>query len=98
MNSPGRHSVIAKLRLLRELRRRKAAQHPAPFRRTVHLGPEPDSRFIDRFQPWQEADFAALDAAWLALAGRGPQAAVRRAYIERPRGHSKTTDTAVQLA
>lgn len=53
-------------------------------------------------QPWQEADFAALDAAWLAISGRlmvrEAQASVRRAYLERPRGHSKTTDMAVQVA
>ncbi|MDZ4685730.1 MAG: terminase large subunit, partial [Planctomycetaceae bacterium] len=47
-----------------------------------------------------------MDAAWLALAGRdevtrtlgASGSLLRRAYIERPRGHSKTTDTAVQLA
>jgi hypothetical protein len=63
-------------------------------------------------QSWQARDLEALDAAWLRLAGgagscgsadpaafgdpaaRGPQ----RAYIERPRGHSKTTDMALQVA
>ena len=85
-------------------------------------------------QPWQETDFAALDNAWLSLAGlprcaTGSASALpvahadhnfvaktlaepvahtsvseakiptfRRAYIERPRGHSKTTDMAIQCA
>ncbi len=49
-------------------------------------------------QPWQESDFAALDPAWLAFSGREPRAAIRRAYLERPRGHSKTTDMAAQVA
>ena len=76
-------------------------------------------------QSWQEADFAALDPAWLSLAGLSscatglasgpgldeecgkalaepvahkPGKTVRRAYIERPRGHSKTTDMATQCA
>ncbi len=85
-------------------------------------------------QPWQIADFTALDDAWLTLAGRLPCATgsasalplvhaarqseektlaepvahkagstrtgaiIRRAYIERPRGHSKTTDMAIQCA
>jgi hypothetical protein len=49
---------------------------------------------------WQRSDFEALDPSWQRLAGRSPLPATtfRRAYIERPRGHSKTTDTAVQLA
>jgi hypothetical protein len=77
-------------------------------------------------QPWQHRDFAALDAAWMSLAGiaqntpdekgdilhfrtkrrtqmepSGENAECplfRRAYIERPRGHSKTSDTAMQIA
>jgi len=48
-------------------------------------------------QPWQHRDFAALDEAWQALAGLRDPASVTRAYLERPRGHSKTTDTAVQV-
>jgi len=45
---------------------------------------------------WQRADFEALDAAWLRAGGRSetePQQS--RAYLERPRGHSKTCDLAV---
>jgi len=57
-------------------------------------------------QPWQERDFAALDLAWLSLASRSPvyshrrpdDRVLRRAYIERPRGHSKTSDMAMQIA
>ncbi len=57
-------------------------------------------------QPWQARDFAALDLAWQSLAGRGTTDAAlplrpdlcRRAYIERPRGHSKTSDMAMQIA
>jgi len=55
---------------------------------------------------WQARDFAALDRAWIelaALSGRRRRPgteppAYRRAYLERPRGHSKTFDTAVQVA
>jgi hypothetical protein len=43
-------------------------------------------------------DFAALDPAWLLLAGRSESGGIRRVYLERPRGHSKTTDMAVQVA
>ncbi len=46
---------------------------------------------------WQEQDFAALDPAWQFLAGQNIDVPYRRAYIERPRGHSKTSDMAVQI-
>ena len=57
-------------------------------------------------QPWQERDFAALDLAWCSLAKRSAAGSsdlsagqsYRRAYIERPRGHSKTSDMAMQIA
>ena len=50
-------------------------------------------------EPWQRIDFEALDAAWVYLArGEKTRSMKRRAYIERPRGHSKTSDMAVQIA
>ncbi|WP_437206739.1 terminase large subunit domain-containing protein [Planctomicrobium sp. SH664] len=50
-------------------------------------------------QQWQLRDLEALDPAWCDLAGRpmSKPVSVRRAYIERPRGHSKTTDMALQI-
>lgn len=55
--------------------------------------------------PYQRADFEAMDAAWMRIAGvEIPQSVrdlnwrngrdVKQAYLERPRGHSKTTDQA----
>jgi len=86
--------------------RRRAAQAvandirtcPARFRSAIGIEPGGE-RFAGQLRDWQRVDFAALDPAWQRLAlGTAPLAApVRRAYIERPRGHSKTTDTAVQL-
>ena len=53
-------------------------------------------RFGDAMDPWQRQDFAALDPALMRCNGRGDDADARtRAYLERPRGHSKTTDLAV---
>ncbi|MCA8996787.1 MAG: terminase [Planctomycetaceae bacterium] len=53
-------------------------------------------------QPWQRTDLESLDAGWLDLAGRRiPETGnsiIRRSYIERPRGHSKTSDMAIQIA
>jgi len=62
--------------------------------------------FGTRMLDWQSRDFRALDRAWIELATI-PQRCrpdltsaprYRRAYLERPRGHSKTFDTAVQIA
>ncbi len=56
-------------------------------------------RFGDAQDDWQREDFAALDGSLLQCAGRRPLPTGAdvpgRAYLERPRGHSKTTDLAV---
>lgn len=78
-----------------------ALSSPALFRRWVRLG---EGEFLaDQIQPWQAADFAALDSGWAQLAGRtlserDSSRPIIRAYIERPRGHSKTSDMAIQIA
>lgn len=48
-------------------------------------------------EPWQREAFDALDPAWLSIIGKGPPDPVRRAYLERARGHSKTTDIAAMV-
>lgn len=80
-----------------------AAISPQAYRDGLRLGTAGAVKLRDILQPWQRDDFRALDAAWQALAGHpvsGHPAALpirRRAYLERPRGHSKTTDTAIQV-
>ena len=54
--------------------------------------------FAKTIQQWQRDDFQALDSAWRRLAGHTQTANCQRAYLERPRGHSKTSDLAMQLA
>jgi hypothetical protein len=71
---------------------------PAEFRASLRI--DADGRAV-LFQPdpWQARDFEALDAAWIQLAGfevRGDP--IRRAFLTRPRGHSKTADLAVMAA
>jgi len=70
---------------------------PTEFRRQLRFIPGSDVRLGEVTQPWQADDFAALETAWLALAGRGAATGLRRAYIERPRGHGKTSDMAAQV-
>lgn len=70
---------------------------PATFRRVIKLdtdrGPRPASECHD---DWQKAEFEALDPAWRHLAGQRVSGEIRqRAWIERPRGHSKSSDQAL---
>jgi hypothetical protein len=78
--------------------RRIARVDPPTFRRTLTIDAGRPCCFGDVLEPWQEVDFRALDPAWLQLAGFEARARHRRAYVERPRGHSKTTDLAVMSA
>jgi hypothetical protein len=85
--------------------RRLIRRSPAEFRDRLWLDGSPPRRLSPLLEPWQSRDIAALDAAWMRLAdagggttGRaGDSQPLRRAYIERPRGHSKTTDISVQV-
>lgn len=52
-------------------------------------------RFGDVQDDWQRDDFAAVDPALMRCNGRSDRPARMRVYLERPRGHSKTTDLAV---
>lgn len=87
-----------RLRLKRTLLRRAARKSPEAFRRELILSVEDRTPFGKAIQSWQQEDFAAVDPAWRKLAGHDVASAYRRAYIERPRGHSKTSDMAVQIA
>lgn len=92
--------------------RQLALRLPELFRHELRVRPQDDQRFRERIQDWQRGDYEALDAAWCEIAGlpgawragsaqpqpTGPARVYRRAYIERPRGHSKTFDMAVQIA
>lgn len=73
---------------------------PAEFRSQLMLPVDNPITFAESIQPWQLQDLEALDAAWRELAGhrRRHSKTVRRAYLERPRGHSKTSDMAMQVA
>lgn len=83
--------------LQQELLRRAMRQNPAAFRHELRISHARET-FPALEQPWQAADFRALDPAWQVLAGCRATAPYRRAYIERPRGHSKTSDLAMQIA
>lgn len=75
------------------------ANHPAEFR--AHLNIDCDGtvkQLGDVMEEFQRKDFRALDQAMKNCCGRGGRIRVKtpmRAYIERSRGHSKTSDLAV---
>lgn len=71
---------------------------PKAFRASlmIEAGGE-TKRFGDVIETWQRADFEALDDAWCKVAGLPVEPKWQRAFLERPRGHSKTTDIAVQV-
>jgi len=86
----------------RKKQTREAMQtSPLLFREQLRVDPDFNQPLREIMQPWQAADFAALDTAWLQLAGQPVPAQnpiFQRAYMERPRGHAKTSDMAIQLA
>src|SRR5258708_7019085 len=51
--------------------------------------------FGDVMEQWQSKDFAAIDPGLMRCNGRSSADAKSRVYLERGRGHSKTTDLAV---
>lgn len=81
----------------------RCAADPATFRAELIVDVDGAARrFGDVMDPWQRDDFAALDPALQRCNGRKPAEAEAegepvkmRAYLERGRGHSKTTDLAV---
>ena len=74
----------------------KYAASPAAFRADLILDVDGTARrFGDVMDPWQRDDFAALDPALMRCNGRSNADAKQRCWLERGRGHSKTTDLAV---
>ncbi|MCA8989636.1 MAG: hypothetical protein KDA78_18455, partial [Planctomycetaceae bacterium] len=93
-----RRKLRFRLSLQEELRKRTARREPKRFRDLLTLEEGSGVCLRDEIQDWQEADYEALDLSWKCLAGLVRGGGFQRAYVERPRGHSKTTDMAVQLA
>ena len=75
---------------------RQLQSDPSVFRSALLIDADGGPRRLgDCLDNWQDADFRALDPAWRCVAGQADDTAIRRAWLERPRGHSKTADIAV---
>jgi phage terminase large subunit-like protein len=73
-------------------------QSPAAFRDALLIdgGDGQPVRLADAMEPWQRADFEVLDPGWRRAAGQdAPGEFPQRAWLERPRGHSKSADAMV---
>lgn len=71
---------------------------PAEFRRRLLIdtdrGPQRAANVLD---DWQRQDFEALDDGWRRVCGHDVAPRYTRSWLERPRGHSKTADTALMV-
>lgn len=77
----------------------KLQSDPAEFRSALLIdtdaGPKPLGDCMD---PWQRKDFEALDSGWRVAAGQKVTGSYfLRAWLERGRGHSKTSDIGVMV-
>lgn len=74
----------------------RCAANPARFRDSLRI--ETATGEIKRFElveePWQAEAFARIDPILVHAAGRGPAPSAMKAWDERPRGHSKSSDAA----
>jgi len=72
------------------------AANPSSFRADLIVDVDGVARrFGDVQDDWQRDDFAAVDPGLMRCNGRSDKPGLMRAYLERGRGHSKTTDLAV---
>ena len=71
---------------------------PAAFRAALLIdGDSGPRKLAGCLDPWQRDDFEALDPAWRRVAGQDVEPRFLRAWLERPRGHSKTGDASVMV-
>lgn len=75
----------------------EAKRSPVVFRNHVLIQAGPNVvKYGEALDPWQEKDLLAMDDAWAYMARVSMQKPeFQRCYLERGRGHSKTTDIAM---
>lgn len=72
---------------------------PHEFRRRLLIEAGGELRLLgDVADDWQDRDFHALDSGWRCVAGQDIESSTLRAYLERPRGHDKTTGIAAMAS
>src|SRR5262245_60395363 len=77
---------------------RHYAERPDAYRENLVIEANGEAvRFGAVVEQWQRADFEALDPGWRRAIGLDPEGEPKRGWLERGRGHSKTSDAAVML-
>jgi hypothetical protein len=74
---------------------------PSAFRAALLIDADAGPvRLSDCIDPWQATDFAAIDSGWRRAAGQRVEGepVYQRAWLERPRGHSKSSDVMIMAA
>ncbi|MCA9248391.1 MAG: terminase [Planctomycetales bacterium] len=72
------------------------AHDPGELRARLLVDTDDGPRLLSAvMDEWQREDFEALDAGWRRAAGHKVEGGHSRGWLERPRGHSKTSDIAV---
>ena len=75
------------------------AASPSRFREMIRIDTDDGLRpFASIMDDWQRADFAKLDDGWRRAIGQPVDNAISRGFLERGRGHSKTSDLSIQVA
>lgn len=78
--------------------RRALQADPKAFRNALVIDADGGARALGKcIDSFQRKDFEALDESWQRVAGQRKECRYLRAYLERPRGHSKTSDLAVMV-
>jgi len=77
----------------------KLQRSPHLFRQSLRIDCDGTEKPLGQcLDPWQQEDFQALDPAWKAICGQRIQNPIRRFYLERCRGASKTSDIAIMAS
>lgn len=78
---------------------RELQRDPSAFRDALMIDTESGPRSLSELMdPWQRADFEAMDNGWRRAAGQRVESACQRAWLERGRGHSKSSDAMMMAA
>jgi hypothetical protein len=76
----------------------KLRSDPAVFRAIAPVEIDGEiRRYGDVQDDWQRRDHEAMDDAWRLVAGQKVTPKYQRAFLERPRGHDKTTGLALNI-